>query len=151
MSVASALLKRLLPAALLLPLLAAVAQDEAADPPAPDTPEAPAPATEEPPAPVDTGPMIEFVVTGERPDESGRADDLNAEMLRQQMYDEIERLREEETIAWRESNLTFQPSEESRISFGYDPVRERDLREVTDINEMPGQTVRPATLFRAQF
>ena len=108
-------------------------------------------ATGAPANPDSAKPDSEIVVVGKRPDEQANADQLYASMLRQQMYDEVERMREEETIAWRETDLTYKTSEDSRMTFGYDPVEERQLRELTDINEMPGETVKPATLFRAKF
>lgn len=96
-------------------------------------------------------PASEFVVVGKRPDEEARAEQLYADMLREQMYEEIERLRKEEELAWRETDLTVKAGEDARITFGYDPVEEKNLRELTDINEMPGETVKPATLFRTKF
>ena len=97
------------------------------------------------------GDVDEFLVVGKRPDEEARAEQLYSDMLREQMFDEIERMRQEEEIAWRESNLNITVGEEQRFTFGYDPVTERDLRNQTDINEMPGENVKPATLFRARF
>ena len=73
------------------------------------------------------------------------------QMLRQQMLDEVERMRREEEENWRDSNLTYRSSEESRIVWGYDPKADRDMRNQVDLGSLPGDRTRPATLFRAQF
>lgn len=95
----------------------------------------------------------ELVVVGTRPGDPVEADPAYSEVLRQQMMEEVERMRAEEAQAWRDTSLTVEtsPTENSRITWGYDPVADRDMREDLGFDAMPGETVRPATLFRAEF
>jgi hypothetical protein len=93
----------------------------------------------------------ELIVVGTRPGDPADADPLYREVLRQQMMEEVERIRVEEEEGWRNSNQTFQSSEESRMVWGYDPKADRDMRNDMDFNTLPDETIKPATLFRAQF
>ena len=95
----------------------------------------------------------ELVVVGTRPGDPVDADPAYREVLRQQMMQEVERMRVEEAQGWRETSLTVETrtSENSRIVWGYDPEADRDMRNDIDFDTMPGETVRPATLFRAEF
>ena len=93
----------------------------------------------------------ELVVVGTRPGDQVKADPIYEEILRQQMMDQVERMRLEEEESWRNSKLTYQSSKESRIVWGYDPKAERDMRNDLDLNSMPGDTTKPATLFRVKF
>ena len=93
----------------------------------------------------------ELVVIGTRPGDPADTDPVYREVLRQQMMEEVERIRVEEEEGWRDSNLTFQSSEESRMTWGYDPKADRDMRNDMDFGTLPGETMKPATLFRAQF
>ena len=95
--------------------------------------------------------MEELVVVGTRPGDPFEGDLAHKETLRQQMMQEVERMRVEEEQGWREEQLTYKSSESSRISWGYDPKEDRDLRNDMTFEAMPGETVRPATLFRAEF
>ncbi len=104
-------------------------------------------------APVDeSGEAIEeLVVYGSRSGDKVKADPMYEEMLRQQMMDEVQRMRFEEEEDWRNSELTFQSSRESRMVWGYDPAADRALRNDIDRDSLPGDTTKPATLFRAKF
>ncbi len=93
----------------------------------------------------------ELVVYGMRSGDKREVDPMYEEMLRQQMMDEVQRMRFEEEEDWRNSELTFQSSRESRMVWGYDPAADRALRNDIDRNTLPGDTTPPATLFRAQF
>jgi hypothetical protein len=93
----------------------------------------------------------ELVVIGTRPGDPADADPAYREVLRQQMMEEVERIRVEEEEGWRNSNLNYQSSEESRIVWGYDPKADREMRNDMEFNTLPGETTKPATLFRAQF
>ncbi len=93
----------------------------------------------------------ELVVVGTRPGDPSDADPAYREVLRQQMMEEVERIRVEEEEGWRNSNLNYQSSEESRIVWGYDPKADREMRNDMEFNTLPGETTKPATLFRAQF
>lgn len=104
-------------------------------------------------APVDeSGKVVEeLVVYGTRPGDQVEVDPMYEEMLRQQMMEEVQRMRLEEEEDWRNSNLTYRSSRESRIVWGYDPKADRDMHNDFDRNTLPGETTKPATLFRAQF
>jgi hypothetical protein len=104
-------------------------------------------------APADeSGEMIEeLVVYGSRSGDKREVDPMYEEMLRQQMMDEVQRMRLEEEEDWRNSELTFQSSSESRMVWGYDPAADRALRNDIDHNSLPGDTTKPATVFRAKF
>ena len=93
----------------------------------------------------------ELVVIGTRPGDPVDADPAYREVLRQQMMQEVERIRVEEEEGWRNSNLNYQSSEDSRIVWGYDPKADREMRNDMEFNTLPGETTKPATLFRAQF
>jgi len=100
----------------------------------------------------ESGEVIEeLVVYGARPGDQVKADPMYEEMLRQQMMDEVQRMRLEEEVDWRNSELTYQSSRQSRIAWGYDPKSDRDMRDDIERNSLPGDTIKPATLFRAQF
>ena len=104
-------------------------------------------------APADeSGTVIEeLVIVGTRPGDQNKADPMYEEMLRQQMMEEVQRMRFEEEEDWRNSNLTYQSSQQSRIVWGYDPKADREMRDDIERNSLPGDTTKPATLFRAQF
>jgi hypothetical protein len=65
--------------------------------------------------------------------------------------DEVQRMRLEEEEDWRNSNLTYQSSQKSRIVWGSDPKTDRAMQEDFERNSLPGDTTKPTTLFRAQF
>ena len=99
-----------------------------------------------------SGEMLEeIVVYGSRSGDPSSVDPKYAEIWRQQMLDEVERMRLQEEMEWRNSNLTYQSSADSRIVWGYDPKSDRDRRTDFDYDRLPGDTVKPATLFRAKF
>lgn len=104
-------------------------------------------------APADeSGEVVEeLVVYGTRPGDQVEADPMYEEILRQQMMDEVQRMRLEEEEDWRNSNLTYQSSRQSRIAWGYDPAADRDMLDDIERNRLPGDTTKPASLFRAQF
>ena len=100
----------------------------------------------------DSGEVVEeLIVYGTRPGDQVKVDPLYEEMLRQQMMDEVQRMRLEEEEDWRNSNLTYRSSRESRMVWGFDPKADRDLHNDIDRNSLPGDTTKPATLFRAKF
>jgi hypothetical protein len=93
----------------------------------------------------------ELVVYGTRPGDQVEVDPVYEEIMRQQMMDEVQRMRLEEEAGWRDSNLNYQSSRDSRIVWGSDPGADRDMREDFERNGLPADTTKPATLFRAQF
>ena len=104
-------------------------------------------------APVDeSGAVIdELVVIGTRPGDRDKVDPVRKEFWRQQMFESVELMRLEEEEDWRDSELTYRSGEKSRMVWGYDPNADRDMYKEFDINRMPYEQTRPATLFRAQF
>ena len=94
--------------------------------------------------------LEEIVVYGSREGDPTDADPKYEEIWRQRMLDQVARMRLEEETKWRE-DLTWQSSEDSRIVLGYDPAGDRLRRQDLDLVDMPGDTVKPATLFRAKF
>ncbi len=93
----------------------------------------------------------ELVVYGTRPGDQVDADPVYQEIMRQQMMDEVQRMRLEEEEGWRNSELTYQSSQKSRIVWGSDPKTDRAMQEDFERNSLPGETTKPTTLFRAQF
>ncbi len=78
-------------------------------------------------------------------------DALYEEMMRERLMLEqgSMRLLEEEN-AWRASGSTT-VDESSRIQWGYSPQDELRMRRESDLPEMPGETTKPATMFRVGF
>jgi len=71
--------------------------------------------------------------------------------LRQQVFDEVDRLRElEEEYAWRAGDLTEVESP-SRIKWGYDPRDEYRVRQDRSLTELPIDRNKPATIFSVDF
>jgi len=93
----------------------------------------------------------ELVVYANRKGDQVEVDPVYQEMMRQQMMDEVQRMRQEEEEDWRNSNLTYQSSKKSRIVWGSDPKTDRAMQEDFERNTLPGETTKPTTLFRAQF
>jgi hypothetical protein len=100
----------------------------------------------------DSGDVVEeLVVYATRSGDPTDADPAYKEMMRLQMMDEVQRMRLEEEEDWRNSNLTYQSSQKSRIVWGSDPKTDRAMQEDFERNSLPGDTTKPTTLFRAQF
>ena len=93
----------------------------------------------------------ELVVVGTRPGDQDKVDPVRKEFWRQQMFESVELMRLEEEEDWRDSELTYRSGAKSRMVWGYDPNADRDMYKEFDINRMPYEQTRPATLFRAQF
>ena len=84
---------------------------------------------------------------------SGDKIDMDAryeELLRSRAAAELQKMDDlNEEYEWRKS---WAPAEDSsRIKWGYNPADEMDMRRDTTLTDWPTDTVRPATLFRAQF
>ena len=71
----------------------------------------------------------ELVVYANRKGDQVEVDPVYQEMMRQQMMDEVQRMRQEEEEDWRNSNLTYQSSKKSRIVWGSDPKTDRAMQE----------------------
>lgn len=114
---------------------------------------------------VGAAPAQQDVAPGDREDEaideivvvvrkSGDPVDVEAhyeELLRSRLVNDLQQLRDlEEDYAWRTSGVTVVDSP-SRISWGYDPDAELNMRRDTDLMDVQWVTARPATLFRVEF
>ena len=95
--------------------------------------------------------MEELFIYGTRSGDQVEADPMYEKILRRQMMEEAQRMRFEEEEDWRNSNLTYQSSRESRMVWGYNAKADRDMRNDIDLNSLPSDTTKPAALFRAQF
>ena len=92
----------------------------------------------------------ELVVTARKPGDDQDLDLQYDERLREQMMDKQQRLRDiEDEEAWRRS-VSPEPTT-SRITWGYDPNRELQLRREGNLDDLPSDRTRPAILFRAEF
>ncbi len=92
----------------------------------------------------------ELVVTARKPGDDQDLDLQYDERLREQMMDKQQRLRDiEDEEAWRRS-VSPEPTT-SRITWGYDPNRELQLRRKGNLDNLPSDPTRPANLFRAEF
>jgi hypothetical protein len=78
-------------------------------------------------------------------------DALYEEMMRERLMLEQDSLRVlEEESEWRSSGSTTM-EDSSRIQWGYSPQDELRMRRDADLHDMPGETTRPATVFRIGF
>jgi hypothetical protein len=102
-------------------------------------------------AAVETPVVIEeLVVTARRPGDDLDLDLQYDERLRKQLMGEQQRLRDiEDEEAWRRS-VSPEPTT-SRITWGYDPNKELQLRREGSLHNLPSDPTRPANLFRAEF
>ncbi|MAF84335.1 MAG: hypothetical protein CL797_09570 [Chromatiales bacterium] len=76
---------------------------------------------------------------------------LYEKMLRERLMLEQDSMRLlEEENAWRSSGSTT-VDESSRIQWGYSPQDELRMRRESNLPEMPGETTKPATMFRVGF
>jgi hypothetical protein len=92
----------------------------------------------------------ELVVTARRPGDDQDLDLQYDERLRKQMMGELQRSRDiKDEEVWR-SSVSPKPTT-SRITWGYDPNKELQLRREADLNKLPSDPTRPANLFRADF
>ena len=92
----------------------------------------------------------ELIVTARKPGDDQDLDLQYDERLREQMMDKQQRLRDiEDEEAWRRS-VSPEPTT-SRITWGYDPNRELQLRREGNLDDLPSDRTRPAILFRAEF
>jgi len=102
-------------------------------------------------APASNEVLDEIVAYGKRSGDPTDADPKYEAMWRQQMQDEITRMRVEEEEQWRRGDLTTTTDTTPRMEWGYDPQSDRERRNDLDLNTRSSDTTRPATLFRAQF
>jgi hypothetical protein len=98
-----------------------------------------------------TGEAIEeIVVYAYRPGDEIDMDARYAELFRTRAAAELDRLEVlNEEYEWRVAMSEAESS--SRIKWGYNPEAEMSMRRDTSLTDLPMDTVKPATLFRAQF
>lgn len=96
------------------------------------------------------GAIEEIVVYGYK---SGDKIDMDAryeELFRSRAAAELQKMDDlNEEFEWRKSLAAAEDS--SRIKWGYNPADEMSMRRDTTLTDWPIDTVKPATLFRAQF
>jgi len=110
-------------------------------------------AQEETEEPVDEKEVVEELVVYAIPKSGDQVDAgaLYEEMLRERLMLEQDSMRLlEEENEWRASGSTT-VDESSRMQWGYSPQDELRMRRESDLPEMPGETVKPATMFRVGF
>ena len=99
--------------------------------------------------PADDGETIEeIIVFAPKPGDRKRLDQEYEDPVRAQLLkDFYEMQADQKEFAWRESAA----ESSSRITWGYDPSDEYRMRKEMDLQELPSERVKPATLFRFKF
>jgi len=109
------------------------ANDEPAD-------EAPAATSEE---------IEEIIVIAPKPGARKRVDQEYEDPVRAQLLKDFYKMQDDaEEFEWRDTAAAKTPS---RITWGYDPRDEYRMRNEMDLQELPSDRVKPATLFRVDF
>ncbi len=109
------------------------ADDEPAD-------EAPAATSEE---------IEEIIVIAPKPGARNRVDQVYDDPVRAQLLKDFYKMQDDaEEFEWRDIAAAKTPS---RITWGYDPRDEYRMRNEMDLQELPSDRVKPATLFRVDF
>ena len=92
----------------------------------------------------------ETVVYGSREVDPTFADPKYKEFWREQLLEQIARVRLEEANEWRAA-LTYPLSDDPNIVLGFDPTFDLERRQDLDLVSEPGDTMKTATLVRARF
>ena len=92
----------------------------------------------------------ETVVYGSREVDPTSADPKYEEFWREQLVEQIARVRLEEANEWRAA-LTYPLSDAPNIVLGFDPKVDLERRQDLDLLSEPGDTMKTATLVRARF
>ena len=92
----------------------------------------------------------ETVVYGSREVDPTFADPKYEEFWREQLLEQIARVRLEEANEWRAA-LTYPLSDAPNIVLGFDPTFDLERRQDLDLLSEPGDTMKTATLVRARF
>jgi len=109
------------------------ANDEPAD-------EAPAATSEE---------IEEIIVIAPKPGARKRVDQEYDDPVRAQLLKDFYKMQDDaEEFEWRDTGAAKTPS---RITWGYDPRDEYRMRNEMDLQSLPSENVKPATLFRVDF
>jgi hypothetical protein len=101
-------------------------------------------------APTDTSEEIEeIIVFAPKPGGRKRVDQEYEDPVRAQLLRDFYKMQDDEAeFEWRDTGAAKTPS---RISWGYDPRDEYRMRNEMDLQALPSQNVKPATLFRVDF
>ncbi len=109
------------------------ADDEPAD-------EAPAATSEE---------IEEIIVFAPKPGARKRVDQVYEDPVRAQLLKDFYKMQDDaEEFEWRDTAASKTPS---RITWGYDPRDEYRMRNEMDLQALPSERTKPATLFRVDF
>ena len=93
--------------------------------------------------------LEEIIVIAPKPGARNRVDQEYEDPVRAQLLKDFYKMQEdEEEFEWRDTGAAKTPS---RISWGYDPRDEYRMRNEMDLQSLPSQNVKPATLFRVDF
>ena len=101
-------------------------------------------------APADEGEELdEIVVVAPKPGGRRRVDKEYEDPVRAKLLKDLYELQViEEEYEWRKSAAVENPS---RIKWGYDPTDDYEMRNRLDMNDLPFEITKPATLFRLEF
>ena len=97
----------------------------------------------------DDGETIEeIIVIAPKPGDRKRLDQEYEDPVRAQLLKDFYAMQaDKKEFAWRESDA----ESASRITWGYDPSDEYRMRNEMDLQELPTERVKPATVFRFKF
>ncbi len=100
--------------------------------------------------PADDGETIEeIIVFAPKPGDRKRLDQEYEDPVRAQLLKDFYEMKaDQKEFAWRESAAA---ESTSRITWGYDPSDEYRMRRQMDLQELPSERTKPATLFRFDF
>ena len=101
-------------------------------------------------SPDESDTLDEIIVIGPKPGDRRRVDeDMRVNAERNRILKEQYRMRvEQEEYEWRKKPTVEQPS---RIKFGYDPRDDYKMRTELNMDSLPYEQNKPATLFRFEF
>lgn len=105
------------------------------------------PADEAPAATSDE--IEEIIIIAPKPGARKRVDQEYEDPIRAQLLKDFYKMQDDaEEFEWRDTAAAKTPS---RITWGYDPRDEYRMRNEMDLQELPSDRVKPATLFRLDF
>ncbi len=101
-------------------------------------------------APADTSEQIEeILVIAPKPGARKRLDQVYEDPVRAQLLKDFYKMQDDaEEFEWRDTGAAKTPS---RITWGYDPRDEYRMRNEMDMQALPLDRTKPATLFRVDF
>ena len=91
----------------------------------------------------------EIIVVAPKPGSRKRVDQEYEDPVRAQLLKDFYRMQDDEAeFEWRDTGAAKTPS---RISLGYDPRDEYRMRNEMDLQALPSERTKPATLFEVDF